>query len=133
MDSGREGMIAARPGREGPADGRSGATVEVGIDLRRLVAAFGPDILLRVPPVFRGAANRRRVRDLLLGEARHLPGFLAADGTDALRWLAFRVAGGQEQAFIAALRALVHELLLDEAAAPHADPGGAHPGTRGTG
>jgi hypothetical protein len=88
--------------------------VEISMDLARLVAAFGPDMLLQVPALFRGARNALTARDLISLHAAGAPGFVAELRTaDPLRCIAFRVAGAREQEFLDAMRAVVREVLIE--------------------
>lgn len=87
--------------------------VEVSMDLTRLIAAFGPDMLMQVPRSFRGAGNALTVRALLSRHAAALPGFVAElPSADPLRRIAFRVEGARETAFTDGMRALVHDVLI---------------------
>ncbi len=88
--------------------------VEVSLDLARLIAAFGPDMLLQVPRQFRGRRNALTARELLSAHAATLPGFVAELPTaDRLRRIAFRVDGAREQPFLDAMRLLVREVLIE--------------------
>ncbi|GGG31381.1 hypothetical protein GCM10010964_19140 [Caldovatus sediminis] len=88
--------------------------VEVSMDLARLVAAFGPDMLLQVPAAFRGARNALTARELISLHAARAPGFVAELPTaDPLRRIAFRVEGAREQGFLDAMRAVVREVLIE--------------------
>lgn len=99
--------------------------VEVSMDLTRLVAAFGPDMLLHVPRRFRGAPNALTARELLSAGAAALPGFVAELATtDRLRRIAYRVEGRSEGAFVEGMRVLVRELLIEPRVPPLRTGGG---------
>jgi hypothetical protein len=88
--------------------------VEVSMDFSRLVEALGPDILFDVPKAFRGERNALPVRSLISAQAATLPGFVAElTRADPLRHPAFRVEGHHERDFVAGLRAVLREILLE--------------------
>lgn len=101
------------------------------MDLARLVAAFGPDMLLQVPAEFRGARNTLTARALISAHAARAPGFVAELRTgDPLRRIAFRIEGAREQDFLDAMRRIVREVLIEPRGTGAVVPASSRPGSR---
>ena len=104
------------------------AVIEVSLDLSRLVEALGPDVLFDVPKAFRGERNALPVRSLISAQAATLPGFVAElTRADPLRHPAFRVEGHHERDFVAGLRAVLREILVEPRAVTSEADGAGEP------